>query len=695
MELAIIDWIIIGAFMALSLFIGIWYSKKGSTNLSSFFLGGRNLPWYIAGISMVATTFAADTPLAVTEMVAESGISGNWLWWSFLIGGLLTTFFFARLWRRAEILTEPELIEFRYSGREAGFLRGFKAVYLGVFMNCMVISWVNLAMAALLTEFFGISQDVVYFYIFGLMAIAVLYSSLSGLLGVAITDTVQFFIAMIGVIILAFLVVNSDDVGGIDNLKAALPQNYFDFFPSISNDIVATGAATPSVFSTLSLSIGAFLSFVAVQWWASWYPGGEPGGGGYIAQRMMSTRTEKDSVFATLFFNIGHYCLRPWPWIVVALCAVMLYSPKQVIEDEVLMEQMYALKAGDQNLETLYAKVPGLEARAENNTVLLNALPGGIGDTTLIFAALPVLRKMAKENDQVRKSVQFLVSPKLGYVFAMKDYLPTGLKGLLLVAFLAAYLSTISTQVNWGASYLVNDLHKRFFVRESLFKSTKAADKHYIRASRLYSVAIMLFSMAVLPFVHSISGVWSFIMECGAGLGLVLILRWYWWRINAWSEIAATIAPFIGYYLGHYQLEPYLLAEFPTVGDAMGWGDWFVFHRCGFMLTVLFTTVVWLVVTYATRPTAEHTLLAFYDKVKPDGSWRPIAALSTGKRERSQTPALMACWISSILMVYSLLFAIGKVIFKEWNEAFLCIGIAVISFMVLRLAMKRTNIFGD
>ena len=286
MQLELIDWLIIAAFLVLSLAIGLRYSKKASGSLSDFFLGGRNLPWYIAGISMVATTFAADTPLAVTELVAGSGISGNWLWWCFLIGGMLTTFFFANLWRRAEVLTELELIEFRYGGKKAKLLRGFKAVYLGLFMNCMIIGWVNLALNSLLTTIFGIPEDTVLWYTVGLMTVAVIYSSLSGLLGVAITDTVQFFIAMIGCIILAILVLNSDEVGGIQQLKATLPESYFEFFPTVSS---GEGEEGGSIASTLTLSVGAFLSFVAIQWWAAWYPGAEPGGGGYVAQRPDTT----------------------------------------------------------------------------------------------------------------------------------------------------------------------------------------------------------------------------------------------------------------------------------------------------------------------------------------------------------------------------------------------------------------------
>ncbi|RYZ33523.1 MAG: sodium:proline symporter, partial [Sphingobacteriales bacterium] len=310
------DWLVIGSFMALSLWIGLRYKNQASTGLAAYFLGGRNLPWYIAGTSMVATTFAADTPLAVTELVGQSGIAGNWLWWNFLLGGMLTTFFFARLWRRAGILTDVELIEIRYSGRAAAFLRMFRALYLGLFMNCLIIGWVNVALMSILEVFFGISREEQLLFVGLAMVIVMIYSSMSGLLGVAITDVVQFVIAMTGCVILAVLVVNSDKIGGISGLKAQLPAWSLDFFPQITKD-----SSVSNIAGTLTLSFGAFLAYTSVQWWASWYPGAEPGGGGYIAQRMMSAKDEKHALYATLFFQIAHYCIRPWPWILVGLCA--------------------------------------------------------------------------------------------------------------------------------------------------------------------------------------------------------------------------------------------------------------------------------------------------------------------------------------------------------------------------------------
>jgi len=555
MHLSLIDWLIIGAYLILSLIIGLSFRKKAGKSLTDFFLSGRNLPWYIAGISMVATTFAADTPLAVTELVAKSGISGNWIWWNMLIGGMLTTFFFAKLWRRADVLTELELIEKRYSGKEAGFLRGFKSVYLGIFMNVLIIGWVNLALMTIIKVFFNLPDEQLIWYVAAAMLITVVYSAISGLSGIAFTDVVQFIIAMTGTTILAVLVLQSEKIGGITGLKSQLPENTMNFFPKINSQSSATDIA-----STFTISIGAFLAFISVQWWASWYPGAEPGGGGYVAQRIMSTRNEKQSIFATLLFQILHFTVRPWPWILVGLATLILY--------------------------------PGL----------------GVDDK------------------------------KIGYVMAMNDFLPSGLKGLLLVAFLAAYMSTISTQLNWGSSYLVNDLYKRFIKPERSFINQDQAQKNYVLWGRIFTLIIMLIGLFVTTLITTISGVWEFILECGAGLGMVLILRWYWWRINAWSEIAATVAPFFAYAFSKFYLESRLPQSF-------------IDNKGSFFITVGFTTIAWILVTFLTKPTNKNSLQEFYDKIKPEGAWKPF---KNGTKKSSIGP-LLVCWISAIIMTYSIL----------------------------------------
>lgn len=591
-----VDWIIVAAFLLLSLYIGIKYKNKASGSLTDFFLGGRNLPWYIAGISMVATTFAADTPLWVTERIANEGISGNWLWWNMVIAGMLTTFFFAKLWRRANVLTELEFIELRYGGKPAKWLRGFKSVYLGVFLNAVVIGWVNFAMIKILEVFFDLSPTDALLMVGGLMVFVAIYSSLSGLLGIAITDTVQFVIAMTGCIILAVIVLNHEDVGGIDGLKTQLEGEAwrFDFFPTIGNDVAST-------VGTFSLSIGAFLSYVCIQWWASWYPGAEPGGGGYIAQRMMSAKNEKHAVLATLFFNIAHYCLRPWPWIIVGLCALVLYPD------------------------------------------------------------------LAPEESSK------------GFVYAMRDYLPVGLKGLLLVAFLGAYMSTISTQLNWGSSFLSNDLYKRFIRKEHTFNNEKESNKHYVKMGRVFTVVIMAFAFGATTMIESIDPAVKFLIACGAGLGAVLILRWYWWRINAWSEIAATLAPFLFYSISTYLIEPQM-------------GESFAANNGTLYITVLGTTLIWLIVTFATKPEQQGHLQAFYNRVKPQGNWKGV---ETGTKPKSNTGGLLVAWFSSVALVYSILFFIGKLIFHEWSDTLMWGVFAVISGVLLAISIKRTNLLTD
>ncbi len=585
MVLASIDWIIILSYLVFVVAIGFIYKNQASKSLTDFFLGGRKLPWHIAGISMVATTFAADTPLWVTEKIAQHGISGNWLWWNMLIGGMLTTFFFAKLWRRANIITELELIEIRYSGKAASFLRGFKSIYMGIFLNAIIIGWVNVALIAIVKVFFNLANQEALYVVFIAMFIVGIYSTLSGLKGVVVTDFFQFFIAMAGCIILAILVLQTEQVGGIDGLKAKLPEWRFNFFPTLSGN-----STTEDAIGTYSLSVAAFLSFGLVQWWASWYPGAEPGGGGYIAQRMMSTKNEKHAVYATLFFQIAHYCLRPWPWIIVGLCALVLYPDLSIAE------------SGQ------------------------------------------------------------------GFVMAMKDYLPAGVKGLLLVAFLSAYMSTISTQLNWGASYLTNDLYKRF-IRKKPYQSEVKEQKDYVSKARLFTILIMLIAMIVTMNINSIDQAARFLIECGAGLGMVLILRWYWWRINAWSEITAHLAPFLGYILANYILE--------------------LSYPYNFLFTVLFSTLSWIVVTFTTKPTEMKTLEEFYRRVKPDGWW----GLFRKKENKSNLMPLIICWLSSIVMVYSCLFMIGDLIFKNIQEAIIELSITLFAFLILRKMMKKTQIF--
>ena len=572
----LVDYLIVIAYFIFSVSIALIYSKRAGKSTNDFFLSGRNLPWYLAGISMVATTFAADTPLAVTELVAKNGISGNWIWWNFAFGGMLTVFFFARLWRRAGIMTEAEFAEIRYSGKPARFLRGFRALYLGLFMNVIIIGWVNKAMASILQGMFGIDESAVMFYVFACMILVAVYSAISGLWGVVITDAFQFFIAMFGCIVLAIIVVNSPEVGGIAGLKQNLPDYAFEFFPTISD--------IPSAAGMLSMSVFSFLAYIGIIWWASWYPGAEPGGGGYVAQRMMSAKDEKHSLFATLFFQIAHYAIRPWPWILVGLASLVLY---------------------------------------------------------------PELTDSQKG---------------MGFIYAMRDFLPAGLKGLLVAAFFAAYMSTIATQLNWGTSYIINDFYKRF-VNEGKEES------HYVLSSRIATIILMLVSLVVTLFINKISGAWAFIIECGAGVGLVLILRWFWWRINAWSEISAMITPFI---------------IFPILKNVG------ILFPYSLFIIVPGTTLVWVVVTFLTKPTNEEVLFSFYRKIHPGGlMWKKISTKLPEVESDSGFFRLFINWLIGVILVYSILFGTGKLILGDITAFMVYLIIAAISVSIIYINLSK------
>ncbi|QOC24257.1 Na+:solute symporter [Wenzhouxiangella sp. AB-CW3] len=594
MALKPLDYAIIVSFILLIVSIGLLFSKRGGKSTSNFFLGGRSLPWYLAGTSMVATTFAADTPLAVTELVREGGIAGNWLWWNMLAGGMLTTFFFARYWRRAGILTDVELVQLRYSGKEARFLRGFKAVYMGVFLNAAIIGWVNLALITLLQVFFGLSATEALWWTLAAMVVVYIYSGLSGLLGVVYTDFVQFIAAMSGSIILAVLVVNSSDIGGIEGLKASLPDSAFSFFPRVGEEAESTGNAVSTV-SVLSLGLGSFLALVCLPWWNSWYPGAEPGGGGYVAQRMMSAKDEKNAVYANLLFQILHYTVRPWPWILVALSAIVLYP-----------------------------ELSGEEAR-------------------------------------------------MGYVLAMKEYLPTGLKGMLLAAFFAAYMSTVASQLNWGTSYLINDFFRAFIKPD-------ASEQQLVLASRIAVFCMIIVAFIVTSQLTTIAAVWNFLIQAGAGLGLVLILRWYWWRVSAWSEISATVAPFIGYGFVQFVLARHV--------DPV-WGEPIISDPRGFLFTISFTMVTWLTVTFLTKPTDRKTLEAFYKRVQPAGAWGPFRESSSVRKLWK----LAAAWISAVIMAYTILFTSGSVLFRHWGEALVYGAVCILAFLCMRHFSSQVKVF--
>ncbi len=585
MDLKFIDWTVISVFVLITLLIGFRFRKSSSKSINDFFLGGRNIPWYIAGLSMVATTFAVDGPAMITGFVSKNGISGNWIWWSLLIGGTFTTFFLARLWRRANILTEIEFTELRYSGKVASFLRGFKSLYFTLFLNILIIAWVSVAMKNILKVFFNIPDLHLYVYLVTAIVIAVIYSVLSGLKGIAYINMFQFVVTFAGSVVISVAILSSYRISGITGLKTQLNEistGYLNLFPKITSSPLT---AIPA----FSLSLITLLAYVGIQWWASWTPNNEPGGGGYMAQRIMSTKNEKESILATLFYQIINYAVRPWPWIIVGLCIIILYP--QTLE-----------KAG-----------------------------------------------------------------KLDYYLATRDYLPYGLNGLLVISLFGAYMSVISTQLNLGASYLVNDLYKRFIVRQEKFKDDKKKDNHYVLISRILTIIPMGIALYVTTFFETITEIWELLIVCSGGLGLVLILRWFWWRINAWSEIAAITVPFIiVLILNLYTETGYPVNLFIITGG---------------------TTIAWLLVTYLTPPENKETLKRFCQRIKPIGFWGKYSQF-TGKYPGQYILALFMSWISSIIMIYSCMFFIGKLIFREYIIAFGWLLAAIIYFAFLRGAMK-------
>jgi SSS family transporter len=592
-KLVTIDWLIIAAYFVLSLMIGLYYARRAGRSTEEYFLSDRSMPWWLAGTSMVATTFAADTPLAVTEMVAKNGVAGNWLWWSMLASGMLTVFFFARLWRRARVMTDVEFVELRYSGKPAAFLRGFRALYLGLPINLIIMGWVNLGMAKVLSGTLGLAKWQALALCLG---ITFSYSILSGFWGVVVTDAVQFVIAMVGSIALAVFAVGA--VGGLDSLKTRLAG----VTPVGSTQPFGVGGAIqllPDGTAVWMLPLLTLVVYLGVNWWASWYPGAEPGGGGYVAQRIFSAKNEKHGLLATLWFNIAHYALRPWPWIIVALCSLVLYN-----------------------------------------------------GTTL--------------NPETGKP-----DAAFGYVQVMNDYLPVGFRGLLLASFAAAYMSTISTQMNWGASYIINDFYRRFVKPE-------ASEKHYVFASRMATLIIVLLSVVVTYYMNRITSGWELVLSLGAGTGLVYILRWYWWRINAWSEIASmACALVVSLALFRYKIFD---------------GDTPKGFAQQILVIVGVTTIVWLVATFVTAAEPKEKLVSFYRTVYPAGpGWRPVARAAGIPEKTGEIGPNVLNWLAGIVLVYSILFGIGELVFGTWPAVLKFFAIAAVAGAALMWNLNRTG----
>jgi SSS family solute:Na+ symporter len=585
MKLTALDWSIVAAYFLFNLAVGFYYKSRAGKNTEEFFVGGRNVPWWLAGTSMVATTFAADTPLAVTGMVARNGIAGNWLWWNFVASGMLTVFFYARLWRRSGVMTDVEFAEIRYAGKPAAFLRGFRALYLGIPINCIILGWVNLAMVKILMLILGVGKLQALAIVLGLITITSFISTLAGLWGVLVTDLFQFVIKMSMVIVLAVAAVSA--VGGIDQMKLKLAE------VDRARGLAAGGAGSVLSFvpdlNSAWMPMLTFLVYVSVVWWATWYPGAEPGGGGFVAQRMFCAKDERHSLLATLWFNVAHFALRPWPWILVGLASIILY---------------------------------------------------------------PDLKD--KES---------------GYVMVMIDHLPPSLRGLMVAAFAAAFMSTIGTQLNWGASYLVNDFYRRFL-------RPNESERSYVKASQWATVLLTVISAVVTFYMDSITGAWQLLIGIGAGTGTVLILRWFWWRINAWSEVSAMTSAF-------------LVSTATRIHYGLSNDDPLVFAKST-LITVGVTTAVWLVATFATAPEPKDTLEAFYRRVRPSAAlWQPIAVLCPDVPPSHDAAWNFLDWICGCVMIYSSLFGIGKIILKETGLGLIFLAAAAIAGGVIYWDLSR------
>jgi Na+/proline symporter len=601
LQLTALDWTVIGLYFAVNLGIGFFYLKRSSGNVGEFFLSGRNVPWWLAGTSMVATTFGADTPLVVTGLVYNQGIAGNWLWWSFCLSGMLTVFFFAPLWRRARVLTDMEFAELRYSGAPATFLRGFRAVYLALPVNTIIMGWVNLAMAKVLALTLGLTttRDQLA-AVFACLLLTLGYNAVSGLWAVLWTDLVQFVLKMSMVIALAVFAVQA--IGGMDSLATKVQA-------------LDVARHTDTLAFIPNFGSGFFLSFLvllSLNWWASWYPGAEPGGGGYIAQRIFSAKNEANGVGATLWFNIAHYALRPWPWIATALVALVLLPAP-------------------------------------------TAAQGGYEGA---------------------------------YVWVMIHYLPPSLRGLMLAGFAAAYMSTIGTHLNLGASYLINDLYKRFLVKHD-------TERHYVNASRIATILVALLSAGATAYMQthgaSIAAAWKFLLALGAGAGLVFMLRWYWWRINAYSELAAMIgaATFsltlesnlgLPVVRALHGIDPLLLIA-PLNADDPHAFAWLM------LITTTLTTGLWLAVTLLTRPEEEATLRRFYDLVRPAAfGWRRFA--SSEEKARPELRWNFVHWVLGFSLIYLMLFGVGNLLFSRTG---LGLGMVAASLALLGLLFWSLN----
>jgi Na+/proline symporter len=583
MNLVALDWIIVALSLLVSFVPALWYYKRAGSSTEEFFTAGRAAPWWLVGISMVATTFSTDTPNLVTNMVRENGVSNNWLWWSFLLTGMMTVFFFAKLWRRSRVMTDLEFYELRYSGKPATFVRGFRALYLGLFFNCIIMATVNLAAVKIGNIVLGLEMWQTL-----LMAsiMTVFFASISGLWGVLVTDSIQFMLAMAATFAVAYFALQQPEVGGMAGLMEKIPASKLNLLPDFS--------------SNWNIAMSVMIIPITIQWWSVWYPGAEPGGGSYIAQRMLASKSEKDAVAGTLLFNVMHYALRPWPWIIVALASMLVYP----------------------------------------------------------------------ELSDIQKAYPY-VDPKLiGHDMAypaMLKFLPAGFLGAMVAGIIAAYGSTIQTHLNWGTSYLVHDFYQRFL-------KPGQTQKHYILVGRIVTALLMVCAALLTFALDTARESFELILSIGAGTGLIYILRWFWWRINAWSEIAAMVSSFV-------------IAVFFYVARKNGME---ITSEQSLILTIVSTTVVWVAVTYLTPGTDPARLKSFYELVRPAGpGWATIRKeTGLGPSPDSLTQSMIG-WILGCTFVYSALFGTGSLLYGRTTAAIIWISVCVVSGYGLTRVMPR------
>ncbi|MDD3117540.1 MAG: Na+:solute symporter [Victivallales bacterium] len=582
MKITWLDWLIVALSVAVCAIPVLLMMKRSSRGTAEFFASGRSAPWWLIGVSMVATTFSTDTPNLVCNIVRQNGVCGNWVWWAFLLTGMLTVFFYARLWRRSGVLTDLEFYELRYSGKAASAVRGFRAVYLGLFFNCVIMAAVNLAAVKIANVVFGLPMGTTLI-ICGLLNVA--FSATSGLWGVMLVDMIQFGIAMTGAILLAVFALRQPEVGGLSGLVARLPADKLAFLPAVSN--------YEQLITVLVLPL-------TVLWWCVWYPGSEPGGGSYIAQRMLAAKSERDALGGTLFFNLAHYALRPWPWVLVGLASILVYPT--------------------------------------------------LADIHRVFPHIP-------EN---------LMGDDLGYS-AMMRFLPPGVLGLMIAGMLAAYISTLSTHLNWGASYLVHDFYRRFIRRD-------APEQHYVAMGRIVTAVLMILSGFLTYGLETSKGAFDLLLSIGAGTGLLYLLRWFWWRINAWSEIAAMVSSFamavlfvVLKYFGHDFSSNFILLS-----------------------SIACTTLIWVLVTFLTRPESNEVLESFFRKVHPAGpGWGPIRKKCSDVAVVDSMTLSLLGWILGVSMVWSALFSVGSFMFGDTTSGVVLTGVFVISTGILVPLLRR------